>query len=235
MLSKEIIKLFIPPIFYPSSIKNIYTNLFKEKNKFEYEKNFYSRHSFILRSILNKNKDCNYLEIGVSDNDVFNTIPLSIENKTGVDPLKGGTHRMTSDEFFKNNKKRFDVIFIDGLHTFEQCKKDFLNCLKYIKKDGIIIFHDMLPRNSFEEAVPRKSLIWNGDVWKLAVEIASSTQNNFRIANIDRGVGIFKFKDNFELKDIKTIKDKKFEDFISIYLKSLPIVKSAEALRFLDS
>jgi len=31
MLSKELIKLYIPPIFYPSSIKNIYANLFREK------------------------------------------------------------------------------------------------------------------------------------------------------------------------------------------------------------
>jgi hypothetical protein len=235
MSSKEFIKLFIPPIFYPSSIKNIYANLFRENNRFEYEKNFYSRHSFILRSILNKKKDCNYLEIGVSDDDVFNTIPLNIENKIGVDPNKGGTHRMTSDEFFNNNKKYFDVIFIDGLHTFEQCKKDFLNCLKFINEDGIIIFHDMLPRNSFEEAVPRKSLIWNGDVWKLAVEISSSTINNFRIANIDRGVGMFKFKKNFKFKNIENIEDKNFEDLVNEFHKNLPIVNSFEALQFLDS
>lgn len=235
MSSKELIKLFIPPIFYPSSIKNIYANLFREKNRFEYEKNFYSRHSFILKSIFNKKKDCKYLEIGVSDDDVFNTIPLNIENKIGVDPMKGGTHRMTSDEFFKNNKINFDVVFIDGLHIFEQSKKDFINCLKFINEEGIVILHDMLPRNSFEEAVPRKSLLWNGDVWKLAVEISNSTENDFRIVNIDRGIGIFKFSNNFKLKNIEKIKDKNFEDFANKYRKNLPIIDSEEALKFLDS
>ena len=235
MSPKEIIKLFIPPIFYPSSLKNIYSNLLKEKNNFEYEKNFYSRHAFMLRSILNKKRNCKYLEIGVSDDDVFNTIPLNIENKIGVDPNKGGTHRMTSDEFFKKNNIYFDVIFIDGLHTYEQCKKDFLNCLKFINNDGIIIFHDMLPRNSFEESVPRKSLLWNGDVWKLAVEITNSTKNNFKIANIDCGVGIFKFEKDFKLKNFKKIEEKNFNDFIKIFIKDLTIIKSKEALDFLDS
>lgn len=81
MLSKEFIKLFVPPIFFTSSIKNMYANLFREKNNFEYKKNFYSRHSFIFRSLLNKKNNYNYLEIGVSNDDVFNTYPLNIENK----------------------------------------------------------------------------------------------------------------------------------------------------------
>ena len=34
----------------------------------------------------------------------------------GVDPLLGGTHRMTSDAFFAANADAFDLIFIDGLH-----------------------------------------------------------------------------------------------------------------------
>lgn len=132
MSSKEFIKLFVPLIFYPLSIKNMYANLFREKNSFDYEKNFYSKHSFILRSLLNKKNNCNYLEIDVSNDDVFNTFPLNIESKIGVDHIKGGANRMTSDNFFKNNKKFFDVIFIDGLHTFEQCKKEFINCIQHI-------------------------------------------------------------------------------------------------------
>ena len=38
----------------------------------------------------------------------------------GVDPMSGGTHRMTSDEFFRRNREqwhyKFDLVFIDGLH-----------------------------------------------------------------------------------------------------------------------
>ena len=156
-------------------------------------------------------------------------------NKIGVDPFKGGTHKMSSDEFFENNKIFFDVIFIDGLHTFEQCKKDFVNCLKFLNDDGIILMHDMLPRNSFEEAVPRKSIIWNGDVWKLAVEITNSTKENFKIAKIDRGVGIFKFSKNFNLINMDKIKEKKFDDYYNEYFKILPIIDSEQAFDFLDN
>ena len=39
---------------------------------------------------------CNsYLEIGCNRNKLFKTIP--VEDKVGVDPKRGGTHRMTSD------------------------------------------------------------------------------------------------------------------------------------------
>ena len=40
---------------------------------------------------------------------------------------------MTSDTFFKNNKDKFDVIFLDGLHTYEQTIKDINNAIKAFK------------------------------------------------------------------------------------------------------
>ena len=87
--------------------------------------------------------ESNYLEIGCNKNTLFNSI--AVESKVGVDPLIGGTHRMTSDEFFKNNKKLFDVIFIDGLHEYVQVRKDAANALKILKSNGYIVFHDFLP------------------------------------------------------------------------------------------
>ena len=63
--------------------------------------------------IINLKKFNNYLEIGCDQDENFSQI--NIKNKIGVDPKSGGTHRMTSDTFFKNNKDKFDVIFLDGL------------------------------------------------------------------------------------------------------------------------
>ncbi len=53
---------------------------------------------------------------------------------------------LTSEKAFnfwnKNLKKKIiDSIFIDGLHTYEGLKIDFQWC-KYLKKDGILAFHD---------------------------------------------------------------------------------------------
>jgi len=49
-----------------------------------------------------------------------------------------------SDEFFKNNKKIYDFIFIDGDHSYEVAKRDLYNSLKCIKKDGLIYIHDTI-------------------------------------------------------------------------------------------
>ena len=40
---------------------------------------------------------------------------------------------MTSDEFFKSNNEFFDLIFLDGLHTYEQTIKDIDNSIQIIE------------------------------------------------------------------------------------------------------
>ena len=79
---------------------------------------------------------------------------------------------------------KFDVIFIDGLHIYEQCQKDCINSMQQLSENGIIFFHDFLPRSFFEK-VPRKQSTWSGDVWKVAVELANSINVEFKIINID--------------------------------------------------
>lgn len=94
-------------------MKQKYKYLFKRLFYYIYGEKFYKRldydwaklpsRSKIIQDIIIKQKYKNYLEIGCDNDENFSRI--SIENKIGVDPLKGGTLRMTSDEFFKNNKK----------------------------------------------------------------------------------------------------------------------------------
>ena len=128
---RNLFRLFVPLIINPYYyLKKIKKKMIK--NHFDYENTLYNKTSFISLAIactLKKKdyKECKYLEIGVFDNKVFNTIPLPINQKIGVDPLRGGTHRMTSDDFFKSNKQYFDVIFIDGLHSYDQCSNDYNN------------------------------------------------------------------------------------------------------------
>jgi hypothetical protein len=230
----SLISLFTPPIF--KKLYQSYLPVKSIKNHFEYENNFFNRIAFINRGISNFNiNSCKYLEIGVCTNEVFNSIPLSLKNKIGVDPVMGGTHRMTSDDFFKNNSQKFDIIFIDGLHTYEQCQKDCLNSLNALKENGIIFFHDMLPRNYMEENVPPKQKTWSGDVWKVAVEINNSSNMEFKIANIDRGIGILKPKNGFEYKKNSNLSLMRFEDFVEKFYKELPIVNSDEAFEFINN
>ena len=109
-----------------------------------------------------KNKDCKYLEIGCDQNETYDSIALSSEDKTGVDPAAGGNVRMTSDKFFETNKKNYDVVFIDGLHEYKQCQKDIINALACLNKGGFILIHDMIPLDWRAEFVPRFQNTWNG-------------------------------------------------------------------------
>ena len=52
--------------------------------------------------------------------------------------------RKRSDDFFLNNKEMFEVIYIDGHHGYEYVKRDFINSMTFLKKDGILIFDDFL-------------------------------------------------------------------------------------------
>ena len=172
--------------------RNKYINKYKAKQyEWKWDKKGYNRISLVNYLIsLSGGINSKYLEIGCSHNDLFDSV-ASLK-KTGVDPSKGGTHRMTSDEFFSQNKEVFDVIFIDGLHEYFQVHNDAINSLKVLKEGGYIAFHDFLPGNWKEGHVPRINSRWNGDCWKLALQLCDSKGLEFFILNIDEGVGVLK-------------------------------------------
>jgi len=49
---------------------------------------------------------------------------------------------LMSDDFFKQNKKTYDFIYIDGSHEYLQVKKDTINGWKCLDIGGIMIFDD---------------------------------------------------------------------------------------------
>ena len=187
-----------------------------------------------VRKILDKKKDCKYLEIGCDDNFVFNSIILPDENKIGVDPRQGGNHRMTSDEFFSQNKKNFDIIFIDGLHHYEQCQKDVINSLKFLNLNGYIFIHDLLPLNWKMELVPRIQGHWNGDVWKVGYELSLLKNLEFKIANIDSGIGYLKKTSDVKYIKLPELLNKRFKDYLNIY-NELPLINPIDALREINN
>lgn len=204
------------------------------ENFLTFEKNFYTRQAFINKAI-SMFDNCKYLEIGVANNVVFNSIPLKMSDKFGVDPEKGGNYRMTSDRFFlENNKLKFDVIFIDGLHYYDQCQKDCINSMKSLKEGGIIFLHDLLPQNENEQIVPQQHPSWTGDVWKVAVELLNSKNVDFKIINIDHGIGILKLKNGFSYFKMPELKDQGYEIFKNYY-KKFDIINSEEALDFINN
>lgn len=178
--------------------------------------------------------NCRYLEIGCQINNLFNAVPSF--NKTGVDPAAGGTHRMTSDEFFKLNTESYDVVFVDGLHEYQQVRRDALNSLEVIEDGGWIAFHDFLPRTWKEHHTPRINRTWQGDCWKLAVELSNASGIEFYIIDIDHGVGIMrKVSNSFEIPCMyEDLGNAEFDRFI-LEQEKLPIISFKKALQIIQS
>jgi hypothetical protein len=146
----------------------------------------------LVNLLLADRPDGGYLEIGCADNALFDAVMA--RRKIGVDPRQGGTHRMTSDAFFAaNDGERFDVVFVDGLHLYDQVRRDLDGALSVLNRGGWIAFHDMLPRDWLEEHVPQiRTRGWTGDGWKLAFELLASPDVEFRLMAIDHGVLVVK-------------------------------------------
>ena len=207
----------------------IYYNIFVENFKGKLEYNFpldYYRWDLI-KYLINKYNYIDYLEIGCDQDQLFSKV--DIQNKVGVDPVSGGNLRKTSDEFFKANNKKFDLVFIDGLHDYEQVKKDIINSLDCLKENGVVLVHDCMPDCMSKQAVPRYRMTWNGDVWKAIVDLRHYGDLNIYTCEIDQGIGIIKKEKNTSiLKVDKKIKDLKFKDYYENYNKYLRVININE-------
>lgn len=196
-------------------------------------KNYPSRIDIIKKIIKDRNYK-SYLEIGCDNNQNFSQI--SIDNKVGVDPLKGGTLRMTSDQFFLNNKIFFDIIFLDGLHTYEQTIKDIENSLIFLKNNGVILVHDCLPKKIWNQIVPRMYGHWNGDVWKAIVHTRTLHQADTYTCKADHGIGIiFKRKNKNPLTlNHKNFKKLKFSEYYKNHNDYMNLISHSELEKIFD-
>ena len=53
-------------------------------------------------------------------------------------------HKMTSNEFFKENHKYFDLIYVDGDHSSDQVKIDLINSWNALKNGGFLVLDDYM-------------------------------------------------------------------------------------------
>lgn len=138
-----------------------------------------------------------YLEIGVR-NPKSNYNRIKIDKKYGVDPNPRCSYenefRMTSDDFFKQNEMKFDLIFIDGDHRMIQSDKDIINSLNYITENGTIVLHDCSPLKEEHQTEEYDGKpVWNGSVWKSISKLRCNRKDlDIVVVNIDHGVGIIR-------------------------------------------
>ncbi len=166
----------------------------------------------LLNYIIQQHNFKSYLEIGVKSGTNYRQI--KIKDKTSVDPNEWqATFQLTSDEFFKQNNRKYDLIFIDGLHEYEQVIKDIKNALGCLVDGGIIVCHDLTPVGELAQKVPRETSIWNGDCWKAWVHYRRTRSDlTMLVADMDNGCGIIMKGKQTKLKLPKNYKPN-YNDF----------------------
>jgi hypothetical protein len=176
----------------------------------------------VIQKIIDKKKACSYLEIGVSDG--YNFFRIKARKKIAVDPyfrfsktrrrlwmiknpynLSTKYYEVTSDDFFSrlDRKLKFDLIFIDGLHTYGQSLQDVFNSLAHLDEKGLIIIHDCNPphqeaahpaesgHDEDTSKIPGRPGEWCGDVWKTICYLRSFRKDlKVFVLNCDYGLGM---------------------------------------------
>lgn len=153
-----------------------------------------TNHTQLIQALIDKYDLRSYLELGVQST-AQNFDKIKCDFKFGVDPdvIAPKIFTGTSDQYFANKDSfqaglKFGICFIDGLHTKEQVKMDFENCLKCLAPNGFIVIHDVLPENEEGTKVPRVTKQWWGDVYKWAMQVYSNHPDVcFKTFNIDNG------------------------------------------------
>lgn len=142
-----------------------------------------------------------YLEIGTRQTK-DNFAAVQCEYKTGVDPKgEAGIDRVTSDVFFANrrpkrgriaNALKYDLIFIDGDHSYEQSRKDVENALDFLADGGAIVMHDCRPVSpeSVSPVKPDSGRPWNGEVYRTFLELRGRDDLVTCCVDCDWGCGV---------------------------------------------
>ncbi|GIL03006.1 MAG: hypothetical protein BroJett030_29050 [Alphaproteobacteria bacterium] len=140
-----------------------------------------------------------FLEIGVRRK-AKNFARIEMRDRVGVDPdpAAEADHVMTSDEYFARHcHRQFDLVFIDGLHTGEQVKRDIENALAHLAPGGFVLTHDMNPPTAFHARetyeVDGTFPPWNGTSWQGYAQLRKSRDDlEMMVVDTDWGVGVIR-------------------------------------------
>jgi len=130
----------------------------------------------VLKRIHQELKPKRYLEIGVAKG--YSLAHAQPETYAiGVDPepqieaqILSWTriYKQKSSDFFATyTGKPFDLIFIDGLHTYDAVVKDFIGAERLCHTNSIMLFHDTIPLSASTSQEEPVEGHWTGDVWRI--------------------------------------------------------------------
>jgi hypothetical protein len=171
-----------------------------------------------INQLIEENDYKAYLEIGLGDGTNFRNVVCL--NKYGVDPnaqFDLEKFQGTSDEFFANKPNNFDLIFIDGFHHADQVERDIINSWNCLNPKGMILIHDIWPKNEEMTLIPRQTKQWTGDVYKVWHGFKQAYPK-IKTEEIEEewGIGVI-YKSRHKIKE-GFISDITFEEYEKTYL-----------------
>ena len=87
-----------------------------------------------------------------------------------VELIKATSDEVSTSKIMETLNHKFDVLFIDGDHTYEQVKRDFNNYVPLLAENGVIIFHDYKNEKGVKQFVDSLG-VEEMDVWGLCAII----------------------------------------------------------------
>lgn len=161
-------------------------------SRYEAEGTYASRRLNALAGLLAEKT--RYLEIGLDRGRTFEAV--AAEERWGVDPRPRldvtsipenvTVVLATSDRFFGSLAPdvRFDLMYLDGLHTYQQTYRDLIHSLRHLRHGGAIVIDDVVPSDEIS-AIPDYDIslaerrrvglegrVWHGDVFRLVKILA---------------------------------------------------------------
>ncbi len=105
--------------------------------------------NFLLKTLENMSLTCvdtfePFHELQEKNNEKFKKVYENFKRNTMNFSSRLNIVKNTSDFFFESNKKKFNLIYVDGSHEFEYVKRDASNAFRILDKNGIMIFDDFL-------------------------------------------------------------------------------------------
>jgi predicted O-methyltransferase YrrM len=84
-------------------------------------------------------------------------------NIDGVDYLIGDSKELKAEliKALGNSNAKIDFLMIDGDHTYEGVKADYEIYSKFVRKGGVIAFHDIIDTPLHRELFCRVDKFWN--------------------------------------------------------------------------
>lgn len=102
-------------------------------------------------------------------------------------------HRMTSEEFVESQdfqKLEVDMLFIDGMHTYSQCKFEFESFYSKLAPNFTVLLHDSTSK--IKSNLYGKGHEYEHSVWKLIEELQERVDLSVIQIPVDQGIAIIK-------------------------------------------